>query len=219
MLPRTASRAAPLPDITLPGGFDASTGGGLGFELCCTGACRDTDAIVGGILTLLSSTLALGFVTVTTDMRALRVTKTVTVGDRVPVDDTDRGLEVDIEVSARIVDCLVGNTTVGTGSKGAKGVNGRLRILVGVKIRAGVKTRVGVTIRVGVGVRIMVNAGFGLFNERSCRGEILRLGGAALRLPRDNSTILNVEDRSRGWNGEKKDMQYNTQKMKMNNKK
>ena len=168
MVPRTASRAAPLPDITLPGGFDASTGGGLGFELCCTGACRDTDAIVGGILTLLSSTLSLDFVTVTTDMLALGVIKTVTVGERVPVDDTNRGLEVGIRVSTRIVDCLVDNTTVGTDSKGVKGVDGRLGIVrVGVKIRAGVKIRVGDKIRVGVGIRVLVNVGFGLFNERS----------------------------------------------------
>ncbi len=174
MAPRTASRAAPLPDITLSGWLDAGTRGGLRFELCCAGSCKDTGAIVGGTPTLLSSTLALGFVTVTTDMLALGVTKTVTVGDRVPVDDTDRGLEVDIRVSARIVDCLVDNTTVGTDSKGVKGVNGRLRIVrvdvkirASVKIRAGVKIRVGVKLRVGVGSRVLVNVGFGLFNERS----------------------------------------------------
>lgn len=95
--------------------------------------------------------LALGLVTVMTDMLALGVTKTVTVGDCGPVDDTDFDLDVGVRVRIRIVDFLVGNIAIGTGSKGVEGVNGGLRIVrvgVGVRIRAGV----GIWVRVGVGV-------------------------------------------------------------------
>jgi hypothetical protein len=80
MVPRTASRAAPLPDITVSGGLDASTGAVLGFELCCTGACQDAGAVTVGVSTRSSSMLALGLVTVMIDMLVLGVTKTVTVG-------------------------------------------------------------------------------------------------------------------------------------------
>ncbi len=159
MVPRTASRATPLPDITLPGGPEASSGSVLGFELCCTGACRDTGAVVAvGVSTLSSSILALGLVTVMTDMLALGVTKTVTVGDCVPVDDTDCDLEVGVRVWTRIVDFLVDNTAVGTDSKGVKGVNGWLRI---------VRVGVGVRIRAGVGIRVLVDVGVEHFDRRS----------------------------------------------------
>src|SRR5690349_13974530 len=108
MVPRTASRATPLPDIILPGGREASTGSVLGFELCWTGAWRETGAAVAvGVSILSSSMLALGLVTVMTDMLALGVTKTVTVGDCGPVDDTDFDLDVGVRVRIRIVDFLV----------------------------------------------------------------------------------------------------------------
>ncbi len=159
MVPRTASRATPLPDITLPGGPETSSGFVLGFELCCTGACRDTGAVVAvGVSTLSSSMLALGLGTVMTDVLALGVTKTVTVGDCVPVDDTDCDLEVGVRVWTRIVDFLVGNTAVGTESKGVKGVNGWLRT---------VRVGVGVRIRVGVGIRVLIDVGVERFDRRS----------------------------------------------------
>jgi len=160
MVPRTASRATPLPDITRPGWPEASCGSVLGFGLCCTGACRDTGgAVVAvGVLTLsrFSSTLALGRVTVMTDMLALGVTKTVTVGDCVPVDDTGCDFEAGVRVWTRTVDFLVGNTAVGTDSKGVKGVDGWLR-LVGV----------GVRIRAGVSIRVLGDAGVEHFDGRS----------------------------------------------------
>ncbi len=107
---------------------------------------------------------ALGLVPVMADMLALGVTKTVTVGECVLVDDAECDLEIDIRVPARVVDCLVDKTAVGTDSKRVEAVDGRLRIVgVGVKIRVGV----GVKIRVGVGVPVLVNVGLELFKGRS----------------------------------------------------